>query len=222
MHGSGKPPRSDCNHYLYQMRPSILTLILILACGIAHAQKRKLEERLLFSLGMGMSELKRSFGPSPNEWTTRFSYRFGIGYRFSDRLAIGLDGSVFVLRRSNAVYFPTKSGITIVSPETKGERFVTAGLYVRAAPFKGLDRLSLQSDVGIASYALIGRSEYSGNGLKLGLTASYDLLREETVGLEPFFSVCGSALKDKTINGELIAGRNFIAYTVGVQLQFRK
>jgi hypothetical protein len=202
---------------------SILALIFVaLTCCAAHAQKRKLEERLLFSLGVGMSELKRSFGASPNEWTTRFSYRFGIGYRFSNRLAVGLDGSVFVLQRSNAVYFPTQNGVMTVSPETKGERFVTAGLYIRAVPFKQLSRLSLQTDVGIAGYALVGQTEYSGNGLNVGLTVGYDLLREETVGLEPFVSVCSSSLADKTINGEHITGRDFIAYSLGVQLQLHK
>jgi hypothetical protein len=195
---------------------------LLLSPSILNAQKKSFEEKLFFTIGLGASEIKSTFGTDPNSWTTRFSYRFGMGYSISDRLGLGLMGSVFVLNGSNGIYLPGKNSVITISPETKGERFILIGLNARVIPISSLKAMSLGIEFGLCGYQLIDNKEYSGSGPGYGITLAYNLTRKENIRIEPYFFFSGASLSNKTIQDELVTGRSYLSYSLGLQVVLHK
>ncbi len=107
--------------FLRKIRKFEVALFLLSSLTLS-AQKKYFSENLFFTVGLGASGIKSTFGTDPNTWTPRFSYRLGMGYSISDRVGVGLMVSVFVLNGSNGVYLPGKGvGELTISPGTKGQ-----------------------------------------------------------------------------------------------------
>ncbi len=196
----------------------VLSGLVLFFCLTAHAQRRGSDGRFQFTLGGGVSELNNTFGPDANVWTPRFSYRGTLGWAFTDRMSVGLNMFVMVVGASNAVYLPTTSGLILAKQETKGERFMLGGLYVKVIPLKAVKRFSLQMEAGAGGYNLVSDQKYSGNGPGYGITAAWNMVEESSIRVEPYFSCGWSSLSDQMVDGTLMTGRSFQSFSLGLQV----
>lgn len=205
---------------VYDYMKYLLLAVLLLACLYAQAQKKSFEERIVFSLGLGASEVNQTFGDAAYSWRTRFSYKGGLGYRFSKRLDAGLNVWVTELQPSNALYAPGTNGIVLIRQETKGERFTLIGVYAKVIPIASLNRLSLQVDFGISGHTIVDNFAYSQSGTGYTLTAAYHVIRDDCLRLEPYFSFGESTFPDKVVNGDQLFGRGYKSFSIGLQIAF--
>lgn len=202
------------------MPAKLLAVSLLLTCLATHAQKKSFKERIVLTLGAGASEVNQTYGDAANDWRGRFSYKFGVGYRFSDRFDAGIGVWGIELKPSNALYAPSTSGIVLVRQETKGERFTLVGLYAKVIPIASLSRLSLQADYGLSQHYVMPDFDYSQNGGGYSLTVSYNIIRDELLRVEPYLAFGASVFNDKIAHGDPLSGRSYKNISIGIQLVF--
>lgn len=202
------------------MPTKFITILLLLTCFAAHAQKKSFKERIVLTLGAGVSEVNQTYGDAANDWRGRFSYKFGLGYRFSDRFDAGIGVWGIELKPSNALYAPSTNGIVMIRQETKGERFTLVGLYAKVIPIASLKRLSLQVDYGISQDYIVDNFAYSQTGTGYTLTVSYNVIKDQSVRVEPYLAFGESVFDDKVVNGDQLYGRGYKCFSIGIQLAF--